>query len=155
DDDVTEEIDGVLAATKTNKATILRKATEYIVYLKKKNLDLKCENVILKKIIAAIPGGIELYDAYLKIESEMETPPDTPPSEFDSSYITYQYKPSTPPSGNAGSRVLMTLFMCMTFFTDPSKYAQSDSHHHHHKGHVIANNDKESVVPDGIHSLWD
>ncbi|CAG8722823.1 16538_t:CDS:2 [Dentiscutata erythropus] len=122
DDDVIEEVDGIPAATKTNKATILRKATEYIVHLKKKNLDLKCENVILKKIIAAIPGGIELYDAYLKIESEMETPPDTPPSEIDP-YIPYQYKPSTPPSRNAGR--------------------------------VIASNDKESVVPDGIHRLWD
>ncbi|CAG8775225.1 15490_t:CDS:2, partial [Dentiscutata erythropus] len=150
DDDVIEEVDGIPAATKTNKATILRKATEYIVHLKKNNFDLKCENVILKKIIAATPGGTDLYGAYLKnIENEIDTPPDTPIFEIDHSSVPHQ---STPPSGNAGSRVLMSSFMCMTFLTDLLKYVQSVSHHHHDEGRVIANNNNESVAPDGIHN---
>ncbi|CAG8461712.1 4621_t:CDS:2 [Dentiscutata erythropus] len=61
DDDVIEEVDGIPAATKTNKATILTKATEYIMYLKNNNQKFKNENMLLKKIIEAIPGGIEYF----------------------------------------------------------------------------------------------
>ncbi|CAG8772399.1 25931_t:CDS:2, partial [Gigaspora margarita] len=150
DDDVIEEVDGIPAATKTNKATVLKKATEYIIHLKKKNLKLKNENTVLKKIIADVPCGIEFLK---KIEREMETPPDTPISEVDPSYVPYQHKSLTPPSGNSGSRILMSLFLCMTFLTDLSKCVQSVSHHHHHdEGRVIASNNNESLVPSEIHS---
>ncbi|KAF0493073.1 helix-loop-helix DNA-binding domain-containing transcription factor [Gigaspora margarita] len=148
DDDVIEEVDGIPAATKTNKATVLNKATEYIIHLKKKNLKLKNENTVLKKIIADVPCGIEFLK---KIEREMETPPDTPISEVDPSYIPYQHKSLTPP-GNSGSRILMSLFLCMTFLTDLSKCVQSVSHHHHDEGRVIASNNNESLVQSEIHS---
>ncbi|CAG8706433.1 21505_t:CDS:2 [Gigaspora margarita] len=144
DDDVIEEVDGIPAATKTNKATILKKATEYIVYLKKNNRKINNENDILKKIVETIPGGAELYDSYLTNENEL-TPPRTPPSEIDRSL----YRNEFPPSGNGGSRILMSLFMCMTFLTDPSKYVQSVSHHHHDEGRVITGNDSiESTTKD-------
>ncbi|CAG8753489.1 32157_t:CDS:2, partial [Racocetra persica] len=145
DDDVIEEVDGIPAATKTNKATILRKATEYIVYLKKNNDMFKDENDVLKKIILNIPGGVDLLEAYLTSLSEMKTPPDTPPSEIN---VPYKHKSST---GNSGSRALMALFMCITFLTDPSKHAQP-VRYHHNEGHVIVSNTTESVVPDGINN---
>ncbi|CAG8438016.1 16476_t:CDS:2 [Dentiscutata heterogama] len=152
DDDVIEEVDGIPAATKTNKATILTKATEYILYLKKNNERIKNENTILKKIIETVPGGAELYYSLNKNDDKL-TPPDTPPpSEVET---PYQNKS---PSGNSGSRVLLALFMCMNFFTDPSKYAQSTvSHHHHHdEGRVIASNDSlhttESAITNEIYN---
>ncbi|CAG8682922.1 11758_t:CDS:2, partial [Racocetra fulgida] len=145
DDDVIEEVDGIPAATKTNKATILRKATEYIVYLKKNNDMFKDENDVLKKIILTIPGGVDLLEAYLTNLSDMKTPPDTPPSETNA---LYKHRPST---RNSGSRALMALFMCVTFLTDPSKNAQP-VRYHHNEGHVIVSNTTESVVPDGIYN---
>ncbi|CAG8630780.1 5232_t:CDS:2, partial [Cetraspora pellucida] len=150
DDDVIEEVDGIPAATKTNKATILKKATEYIVYLKKNNEKFKTENDILKRIILTIPGGLELFENYLtNIGDDMKTPPATPPSEFN---VPYKYK--SPTSGNAGSRLLMSFFMCMTFLTDISQYAQS-APHHHSEGRVIVSNTTESIVPDGIYNSQD
>ncbi|CAG8701541.1 44837_t:CDS:2 [Gigaspora margarita] len=120
DDDVIEEVDGIPAATKTNKATILKKAAEYIVHLKENNQKVKTENDVLRKIIESIPGGAELYDSYLTNDNEL-TPPRTPPSENDHSSFRNEF----PSSRIGGSRILMSLFMCMTFLTDPSKYAQS------------------------------
>ncbi|KAF0513456.1 sterol regulatory element binding protein, transcription factor sre1 [Gigaspora margarita] len=148
DDDAIEEVDGIPAATKTNKATILKKATEYIVYLKRNNRKINNENDILKKIVETIPGGAELYNSYLTNENEL-TPPRTPPSEIDRS----SYRNEFPPSGNGGSRILMSLFMCMTFLTDPSEYVHSVSHHHHDEGRVITGNDSiEPTVQNKIYN---
>ncbi|KAF0533351.1 helix-loop-helix DNA-binding domain-containing transcription factor [Gigaspora margarita] len=152
DDDVIEEVDGIPAATKTNKATILKKATEYIVHLKENNQKVKTENDVLRKIIESIPGGAELYDSYLTNDNEL-TPPRTPPSENDRSF-----RNEFSSSRIGGSRILMSLFMCMTFLTDPSKYAQSGSHHHHHhdEGRVVVGNDSiESAVQNKIYNSQD
>ncbi|PHZ07507.1 HLH-domain-containing protein, partial [Rhizopus microsporus ATCC 52813] len=46
-EDGEEYLDGVAVATKLNKATILRKATEYINHLKKTGEDIKRENEVL------------------------------------------------------------------------------------------------------------
>ncbi|ORX69575.1 hypothetical protein DL89DRAFT_267760 [Linderina pennispora] len=57
DDEDDTHIDGVEAATKLNKATILGKATEYIYYLRRNNDQLKREAMYMQEIIRSLPNG--------------------------------------------------------------------------------------------------
>ncbi|KAJ3088569.1 hypothetical protein HK102_008445 [Quaeritorhiza haematococci] len=54
-----EMADGIAIATKLNKATVLRKATEYIVHLKAGREALREENAALRELITSLPGGVE------------------------------------------------------------------------------------------------
>jgi hypothetical protein len=76
DDDVNEEgeeyLDGVAVATKLNKATILRKATEYIHHLKKTGDDLKRDNATLQHLLAQLPGGQEVLIRYRMQQTQRE-----------------------------------------------------------------------------------
>ncbi|ORE09003.1 hypothetical protein BCV72DRAFT_288035 [Rhizopus microsporus var. microsporus] len=71
-DSETEIVDGVEVAKKLNKATILRKATEYIQFLKTSNERVDKENLILQQIIAQMPGGQEVLSRFLYQKSEFE-----------------------------------------------------------------------------------
>ncbi|KDN41250.1 hypothetical protein K437DRAFT_258363 [Tilletiaria anomala UBC 951] len=62
-------VDGVSAATKLNKATILGKATEYIQYLKRREVALVSENEGLKELVRSLRGGEDVLAVWL---SEME-----------------------------------------------------------------------------------
>lgn len=62
-------VDGVPAATKLNKATILGKATEYIRYLKGRETRLISEVAGLRELIRSLEGGEELLDLW---QGEME-----------------------------------------------------------------------------------
>ena len=62
-------VDGVPAATKLNKATILGKATEYIKYLKSRELRLAAEVTGLRELVRSLEGGEELLELW---EGEME-----------------------------------------------------------------------------------
>ncbi|KAI8984308.1 hypothetical protein BDF20DRAFT_859186 [Mycotypha africana] len=60
-----EIIDGVEVATKLNKATILRKATEYIGFLQHTNAVVDQENLLLQQLIAQMPGGQQALSQFL------------------------------------------------------------------------------------------
>ncbi|KAF0428700.1 sterol regulatory element binding protein, transcription factor sre1 [Gigaspora margarita] len=168
DEEDDNEVDGIQAATKLNKATILRKSTEYITYLKNNNKKIKNENEVLRKMIEALPGGIELFNAYnikkMAVES-VGTPSDTsedvdsdPPGSASPNHEEFDYLPPTPPSSvNTGSRAMMALFMCMTFFTS-SSYDQYTSHHHS-EGRVMSSNESpinnKSEIPKGTYNSND
>ncbi|KAI8811797.1 hypothetical protein BJ742DRAFT_102231 [Cladochytrium replicatum] len=64
-------IDGIPVATKLNKATILRKATEYIVHLKGVTSRLGAENEALKALAGALPGGQEALAAYASAQAHI------------------------------------------------------------------------------------
>ncbi len=74
DEDGEEYLDGVAVATKLNKATILRKATEYILHLKRTGDDLRAENETLQHLLGQMPGGHEVLSRYCmqKIQREQE-----------------------------------------------------------------------------------
>ncbi|KAI8056725.1 hypothetical protein BDF22DRAFT_208774 [Syncephalis plumigaleata] len=59
EDDHSCIVDGVAAATRLNKATILRKATEYIVHLRNNNQTLRSEQEELRNLLLQLPGGAE------------------------------------------------------------------------------------------------
>lgn len=67
-----EIVDGVEVAKKLNKATILRKATEYIQFLKNTNDSTEQENLILQQIIAQMPGGNDVLARFLCQKNEFE-----------------------------------------------------------------------------------
>ncbi|KAJ2832109.1 hypothetical protein FBU31_002144 [Coemansia sp. 'formosensis'] len=79
-------IDGVAAATKLNKATILGKSTEYIYYLRRNNDQLKRESQFLQELVRnSFPDGENILTAILqraKQESTAATvllhPPEKP-----------------------------------------------------------------------------
>ncbi|CAG8498994.1 28336_t:CDS:2, partial [Racocetra persica] len=164
DNDEDNEVDGIPAATKLNKATILRKSTEYITYLKNNNKKIKSENEVLRKMIEALPGGIELYNAYhikkMAVEgvgTPSDTSEDTDSDPSVSNHDEFDYLPPTPPSANTGSRAMMALFMCMTFFTS-SSYDQYTSYHHS-EGRVMSSNgspiNNKSEIPKGTYNSSD
>ncbi|CEP14595.1 hypothetical protein [Parasitella parasitica] len=63
-EDGEEFLDGVAVATKLNKATILKKATEYINHLKKQGDDVRRENQALQHILTQLPGGQDILQRY-------------------------------------------------------------------------------------------
>lgn len=65
-------VEGVEVAKKLNKATILRKATEYINFLKNTNDTTEQENQILQQIIAQMPGGNDVLNRFLCQKREFE-----------------------------------------------------------------------------------
>ncbi|KAL0079468.1 helix-loop-helix DNA-binding domain-containing transcription factor [Phycomyces blakesleeanus] len=71
-EDSEEFLDGVAVATKLNKATILRKATEYILHLKKSGEDMKRENATLQHILAQMQGGPEVLVRYRQQKMQRE-----------------------------------------------------------------------------------
>ncbi|KAJ2958983.1 hypothetical protein NQZ79_g5507 [Umbelopsis isabellina] len=64
-----ELIDGVPVATKLNKATILRKATEYITHLKATLEQSESENLALQNLILQLPRGQEVV-AYYRLQKQ-------------------------------------------------------------------------------------
>ncbi|KAG1468815.1 hypothetical protein G6F56_003618 [Rhizopus delemar] len=151
-EDGEEFLDGVAVATKLNKATILRKATEYINHLKKTGQDLKQENEILQRILTQLPGGPEILQRYhlqkqqrdqelarqQMVERELEKQQEQQrkaanrkrarysrqhPEDEDESSSSSSSDPNTPPS----SRVFMAMFMAITFFST-SPLTQNTSH---------------------------
>ncbi|KAI9257407.1 hypothetical protein BY458DRAFT_518848 [Sporodiniella umbellata] len=68
-----EIVDGVEVAKKLNKATILKKATEYIQFLKTSNDKTDNENMILQQIIAQMPGGQQVLSRFLFQKKEYES----------------------------------------------------------------------------------
>ncbi|KAJ2083903.1 hypothetical protein H4R24_000433 [Coemansia sp. RSA 988] len=65
-DDSDTHIDGVEAATKLNKATILGKSTEYIYHLRRTNDQLKRESLYLQDVISKLPNGERIVQAILQ-----------------------------------------------------------------------------------------
>ncbi|WFD01624.1 hypothetical protein MOBT1_000300 [Malassezia obtusa] len=59
-----ELVDGVAAATKMSKATVLSKATEYICYLKSRELQLDRQVTALQMLVRSLEGGEELLAAW-------------------------------------------------------------------------------------------
>ncbi|KAJ1878685.1 hypothetical protein LPJ57_003272, partial [Coemansia sp. RSA 486] len=60
------QVDGVEAATKLNKATILGKSTEYIYHLRRTNDLLRRESTYLQDIIRSLPDGQKIIDRVLQ-----------------------------------------------------------------------------------------
>ncbi|KAF9283027.1 hypothetical protein BGZ68_005607 [Mortierella alpina] len=121
EDDETQDADGVAKATKLNKATILRKATEYIIVLQKRESGTKAENNILRRLLTSLPGGVDLLEQHqAEIAGVREESSPSPESSSEDS----NSEPTTPPpnatsSASAPSRVLMAIFMGVTFFSSP------------------------------------
>ncbi|KAJ2508403.1 hypothetical protein IWW47_000629 [Coemansia sp. RSA 2052] len=67
DDSGNAHVDGVAAATKLNKATILGKSTEYIYHLRRSNDQLKRESLYLQELIRnSFPGGENILVSVLE-----------------------------------------------------------------------------------------
>ncbi|KAF9177532.1 hypothetical protein BGZ51_008503 [Haplosporangium sp. Z 767] len=120
DDDEPQDADGVAKATKLNKATILRKATEYIVVLQKRENSTKAENAILRRLLTSLPGGVDLLEQHQsEIAGVREEASPSPESSSEDSNAEPTTPPPTSTSSSGPSRVLMAVFMCATFFSSP------------------------------------
>ncbi|KAG0261592.1 hypothetical protein BG011_000882, partial [Mortierella polycephala] len=120
DEDEPQDADGVAKATKLNKATILRKATEYIVVLQKRESSAKAENAILRRLLISLPGGVDLLEQHQsEIAGVREEASPSPESSSEDSNAEPTTPPPTSASPSGPSRVLMAVFMCATFFSSP------------------------------------
>lgn len=167
-EDGEEFLDGVAVATKLNKATILRKATEYINHLKKTGDDTRRENQALQHILTQLPGGQDILQRYhlqkqqrekemhqqQLIERELQKQQEqkrkvanrkrarlnnnSHSDEYESSSSSPD--PVTPPAMT--NRVFMALFMAITFFsTSPLTAGPSSSaqyQNHHHSSRTTS-----------------
>ncbi|KAK4515522.1 uncharacterized protein ATC70_010472 [Mucor velutinosus] len=134
DEDGEEYLDGVAIATKLNKATILRKATEYILHLKRTGDDLRQENATLQHLLGQLPGGHDVLSRYRmqKMQREQEFQrqllqeramqkhkqqqqrksnsrkrsrhPETPENEYESCSSSNSADPLTPPTVNPAKK---------------------------------------------------
>ncbi|KAI9493541.1 hypothetical protein BDB00DRAFT_956798 [Zychaea mexicana] len=160
-EDCEEYLDGVAVATKLNKATILRKATEYITHLKKTGDDMRQENAVLQHLLTQLPGGQEVLGRYRmqKVQREQEMQRQrlfeqqqlakqqqqqrkpgrkrtktVPVSEEYETASSAGSDPATPPP--VGNRVFMAIFACLTFFSSSPLTAGPSSseqfQNHHH-----------------------
>ncbi|KAI8366001.1 uncharacterized protein BYT42DRAFT_618445 [Radiomyces spectabilis] len=154
-EDGEEYLDGVAVATKLNKATILRKATEYILHLKKVGDDMGRENAILQHLLSQLPGGQDVLARYQmhRMQREQEIhrqrilerqlqkhqqqqrkaagrkrsryQAEPHGEEYESSSSSGSVGPVTPPA--MANRVFMALFMCLTFFSSSPLTSGSNS----------------------------
>ncbi|KAI9251546.1 hypothetical protein BY458DRAFT_463534 [Sporodiniella umbellata] len=159
DEDSEEYLDGIAIATKLNKATILRKSTEYIMHLRRKDESLQNENEILQKIVEQLPGGPKILSRYLEQKSQREQllherylyerelqkkiqqqRKNTPGRKRtrSSKDPTIKNEPVTliPATPSVSNRMFMAAFMAISFFsssplfTGPTTQEQFESHHH-------------------------
>ncbi|GAA5794881.1 hypothetical protein HPULCUR_000229 [Helicostylum pulchrum] len=72
EEDDAEFLDGVAIAKKLNKATILCKATEYILHLKRTEQELSAENNTLQYLLSQLPGGQDVLARYLAQKNQRE-----------------------------------------------------------------------------------
>jgi hypothetical protein len=158
DEDDNEVLDGVAVATKLNKATILRKATEYIVHLKNTNQQTRDDNAALRQIIAHLPGGQEQLMRY-QLQAQYKAAQESHRIAFEKAQQkqdilnstnnrrkrrrAYDRRsqddsdssgPVTPPNSNTG-RIFMAAFMAVSLFatsplTTGSVQRNADDHHH-------------------------
>lgn len=122
-------VDGVPAATKLNKATILGKATEYIRYLKGRETRLVSEVAGLRELIRSLEGGEELLDLWEgemeKVVAEQEAKAKAAFAMEDESFgfggdddddedeeeEDFDVKPRSSSGSSASSRYMMGIFM--------------------------------------------
>lgn len=164
-EDGAEFLDGVAVATKLNKATILRKATEYINHLKKTGDDVRRENQALQNILNQLPGGADILQRYhiqkqqrekeiqqqAVMEREVQKQQDqqrkaanrkrarfgTNQHEASDEYESSSSSPDpvTPPAMT--NRVFMAIFMCITFFsTSPLTAGPNSSEQYQNHHHT-------------------
>jgi hypothetical protein len=150
-EDGEEFLDGVAVATKLNKATILRKATEYINHLKKTGDDVRQENETLQHILNQLPGGSDILQRYhlqkqhreqqvyeqqvrereaRKIQEQRRKSANRKRSKYNNHSDEYESSPDpvTPPT--MSNRVFMAVFMCITFFSTSPVVSQYQTHHY-------------------------
>lgn len=174
DEDDNEVLDGVAVATKLNKATILRKATEYIVHLKNVSQQLKMDNAALRQIVSQLPGGPELLMRHHVQNQQIRTQQDSVRLAFERSQQKQQATandptrrkrrraydrrsqedsdssgPVTPPS-SAGGRIFMAAFMAVSLFatsplTTGTVQRTADDHHHNSRTSSSSNSSAEKV----------
>ncbi|KAL1917768.1 uncharacterized protein VTP21DRAFT_3602 [Calcarisporiella thermophila] len=139
--DSEEEIDGVVAATKLNKATILRKATEYIIYLKRSNEELRGENSTLRAMVKLLPGGGDLLQRFmLEKEKEKQQATGTKRKGRDRSMSSSESSDRDslsppPPSrgrGRKSGKALMGVFLSVSLFYSPYNVFGGREHRHYH-----------------------
>lgn len=154
-EDGEEYLDGVAVATKLNKATILRKATEYITHLKKTGDDMRQENLLLQQLLSQLPGGEDVLAQYRaqreQREQEMhrqrmlerqqqqqnkQRKMSRKRSRQSEDEMSSSSRPSTPPGSTIGNRIFMAIFAGLTYFSSspltagPSTANQYENHHH-------------------------
>ncbi|KAG2180410.1 hypothetical protein INT44_003414 [Umbelopsis vinacea] len=179
DEDDNEVLDGVAVATKLNKATILRKATEYIVHLKTVAQQLKMDNAALRQIVSQLPGGQESLMRHHIHSQQIRTQQDSVRLAFERSQQKQQSAddstrrkrrraydrrsqedsdssgPVTPPS-STGGRIFMAAFMAVSLFaTSPltTGTVQRTADDHHHSSRTSSSNssaEKGSDMPFGF-----
>lgn len=129
-DEQEEYIDGVAVATKLNKATILKKATDYIHHLKYTNDQLQQENVLLQQCLQRLPGGSSAFTQFQAYklhqqQQQQQQPTSTTTLPFATSSSSSSSSSPSVSTTTTTTTTFMALFLCMSFSLPGS---QSDNH---------------------------
>lgn len=146
-EDGEEYLDGVAVATKLNKATILRKATEYINHLKRSGDDCRRENQTLQHILNQLPGGQEILKRYhlqkqqrdnevhqqllmeRELQKQYEQQRKLANRKRAKSSSSSSESSASPPA--MSQRAFMAVFMCIAFFSTSPISSPATPHHPH------------------------
>ncbi|KAI8982689.1 helix-loop-helix DNA-binding domain-containing protein [Pilobolus umbonatus] len=133
EEDGEDYLDGVAVATKLNKATILRKATEYINHLKRTGDECRRENQTLQHILNQLPGGTDILKRYhlqkqqrdKEVQQQMMMERELQKQYEQQRKMANRKRAKSSSSSSSSSdsspamsqRVFMAVFMCITFFS--------------------------------------
>ncbi|KAG2220737.1 hypothetical protein INT45_007349 [Circinella minor] len=130
EDDSEEYVDGVAVATKINKATIMKKATEYIVHLQNTNEQLKKENQILEQLIQQLPGGIPVFARYTSMKHHQKQQKQLQQENEEDDEFDYQLQQQEQENQHHHQQqnTFMALFMCLSFSMDQNSTSTTNPH---------------------------
>ncbi|KAI9278890.1 helix-loop-helix DNA-binding domain-containing protein [Phascolomyces articulosus] len=150
DQDSEEYIDGVAVATKINKATIMRKATEYIVHLQNTNEQLNKENQILEQLIHQLPGGIPVLTRYRTMKHQQQKQRQQEENEEQQLDFPLENQQGQHHQQNS---TFMALFMCLSFSMDQNMTSSTTSTNPHHRN-VFDASSPSSPYSSPTYDLW-
>ncbi|KAI8826115.1 uncharacterized protein EV422DRAFT_617110 [Fimicolochytrium jonesii] len=150
DEDEGELIDGVPAAKKLNKATILKKSTEYILHLKSSNDIVLDQNAKFREIIRSL-GGAEILRQFDALQTHQQRASiqfahqqqqndlgnhssnderTAPISSESSASGSPSPEPASPRDDGQSLKMMVLCGMCVGMLWAPSPFANAADHHH-------------------------
>ncbi|KAJ3045837.1 hypothetical protein HDV00_006100 [Rhizophlyctis rosea] len=154
-----ELMDGIPAATRLNKATILRKSTEYILHLKARNQQYEAELHLMRTIVERLGGSELLRNLQAQKHEEMmqgmpsghssassggsaspsppPSSPDPPSTEEEDGSVSPMRLPPAEVQNQGGMKFMAVMMMCACVLWAPSPFEDGRGAHVHAQGRVL------------------
>ncbi|KAJ3129843.1 hypothetical protein HK098_008091 [Nowakowskiella sp. JEL0407] len=158
--------DGIPIATKLNKATVLKKATDYIVHLKRVSENQRMVNERLRALVQQFPNGglvLQLFDEEERRRAEeeerrwnqqLEEKEKMELERKQKQKRERKDKSTAVESASTGVKQFAIWILCVAAITIPSpfEFSESEGPHVHTDGRVVSDNVTKTITP--VHTNW-